>query len=94
MKLIPILGGAIFVFLPFGAIAEDTATCPLTYDQFEVGVPHTDLDICPASMASDGTYCRLSLVAEVATVFAFSEDTDCIQTTESFFDDAFELTIN
>ena len=93
MKLIPILGGAILVFLPFGAIADGHETCPLSYEQFEVGVPHTDLETCPASMAGDGTYCRLSLVAEVATVFAFSTETDCIQTTQTFFEDGFEVSI-
>jgi len=67
------------------------AACALPYDTFEIGVPHTDLTECPAAMAAEGTYCRLSLVAEVATVFAFSEADDCLVAARAFFEDEYVL---
>ncbi|MEJ6404548.1 hypothetical protein V8J85_16785 [Yoonia sp. 2307UL14-13] len=73
--------------------AQAQNACPLSYDIFEIGVPHTDMDTCPDSMAAEGTYCRLSLVAEVATIFAFSEETDCLVTSQAYYDDQFTLTI-
>ncbi len=94
MKLIPILGGAILVLLPMGGIAQEQTACPLNYEAFEVGVPHTDMETCPGTMDTGDTYCRLSLVAEVATVFAFSTETDCIVSTSVFYEESFELRFN
>ncbi len=81
--------------LPSLALADGhAAPCPMSYDDFEVGVPHTDLETCPASMAVEGAFCRVSLVAEVATVFVFSDETNCIMATKSYFDEQFTLTLN
>ncbi len=84
------LTGAILSVLASAAIAE---TCPLSYDQFEVGVPHTDMETCPDSMNAAGSYCRLSVVAEIATVFAFADETDCIVATKVYFEDDFDVRI-
>lgn len=70
------------------------AECALNYEQFEVGVPHTDLETCPSSIAVDGAFCRYSLVAETLTVFAFSEATDCLIKTQVFSDEQFSLKVD
>ncbi|PVA11474.1 hypothetical protein DC366_00380 [Pelagivirga sediminicola] len=51
-------------------------TAQLTYAQFELAVPHLDLEACPASMAEDGTFCRATLRHDEIHVFSFREDGD------------------
>lgn len=80
---------AILSLVPTATLSQDTPACPMDYDTYEVSVPHTDLEACPASMAVEGAFCRLSLVAEIATIFAFDEDTFCIVAARSYEDDAF-----
>lgn len=79
-------------FLALPAFAQDA--CPMSYDVFEIGVPHTDMEACPSSMQVENAFCRLSLVAEVATIFAFSEETECVIASQAYFDDQYALTIN
>lgn len=86
---LPVLAAALTVFAAPLAMAD----CALNYEQFEVGVPHTDLEACPSSMAEPKTYCRLSMVAETVTVFAFSQDTDCIVATRVFSDENYTLVL-
>ncbi|MEO1495203.1 MAG: hypothetical protein AAFV19_23920 [Pseudomonadota bacterium] len=76
------------------ALPVAAAECPLSYEQFEVGVPHTDMETCPESMAQEGTYCRLSLVAETVTIFAFAESNDCIVATKTYADEDFSLKVD
>ncbi|MCK0097137.1 hypothetical protein MWU60_16290 [Yoonia sp. F2084L] len=90
MKILITAALASLMALP--AFAQDA--CPMSYDVFEIGVPHTDMDACPDSMQVENAFCRLSLVAEVATIFAFSEETDCIIASQAYFDDQYALTIN
>ena len=73
------------------AFAADDDTCPLSYEVFEYSVPHTDMEECPAAMESEGTFCRVAVVAEVATIFAFSEESGCITKSKSFDEDQFEI---
>ncbi|MFK7944716.1 MAG: hypothetical protein AB8B85_17655 [Paracoccaceae bacterium] len=84
----------IWAVILFGAAPAIAAECALNYEQFEIGVPHTDLEICPESMAEAGTYCRLSLVGETVTIFAFAEATDCLVATRVYSDEEFKLTVN
>ncbi len=84
--------------LAFGgaAFAEDEM-CALSYDVYEASVPHTDLEECPEAMGDMGEgelFCRLSVVAEVATIFAFDEDSGCLIESRSFEEDEFTITIN
>lgn len=77
--------------LPVSALADAHGDCPLSYEVYEISVPHTDLEECPPAMQIEGAFCRVSVVAEVATVYAFSEETDCIVASKSFYDDQFKL---
>jgi len=73
------------------ALADGHETCPLTYEVFEYSVPHTDMEECPDAMESEGSFCRLAVVAEVATIFAFSEESGCIVESKSFDEDQFSI---
>lgn len=69
--------------------------CALSYDAFEASVPHTDMDECPASLeAGEDTFCRVAVVAEVATVFVFSDSDNCLLKTQSYFEDEYTFVIN
>lgn len=54
----------------------ESAPAALTYDQFEVAVPHMDLETCPGSMAADGVFCRATFNHDEIHVFAFHEGGD------------------
>ncbi len=50
------------------------APVALTYDQFEIAVPHLDLAECPDSITHEGTFCRATLHNDEIHIFAFSEE--------------------
>ena len=56
----------LIVVLPALALAEtpaptEAADGVLTYEMFEAAVPHADLAECPAGLARDDSFCRLTL---------------------------------
>ena len=72
-------------------LADSHESCPLTYETFEYSVPHTDMEECPEAMDSDGAFCRVAIVAELATIFAFSEESGCIVASKAFDEDQFKI---
>lgn len=54
------------------AAAQQAA--PMTYADFEVSVPHLDLETCPAALAEPGVFCRAALANDAIHVYAFAED--------------------
>ena len=58
------------------ATAEGPAPLAMTYEVFELSVPHVDLSACPAPLAAPDRFCRLTAHNEALNVFAFSEDGD------------------
>jgi hypothetical protein len=74
------------------ALAQ-SSDCTLDYPTFEVAVPHSDLETCPPAMQVEGAFCRISLNAHVLTIFAFSEETDCLVASRGFFEDEYTLTL-
>lgn len=77
-----------------GPVLAGDMECALSYDVYEASVPHTDMEECPESMVSEGRFCRLSVVAEVATIFSFDEESGCLVEAISFEEDEFTITIN
>ena len=75
--------------LGFVGSALADSDCALSYEAFEQGIPHTDLEECPSSLKGSGKFCRYSVVAEIATVFVFDEDSNCLVTTKAFYEDDF-----
>ena len=66
----------LIVVLPALALAEtpapnEAADGVLTYEMFEAAVPHADLADCPAALARDDSFCRLTLAEGALTVWMF-----------------------
>lgn len=57
-------------------VLADDHTITLTYEIFEVSIPHSDLEDCPPSMNLKGAFCRLVMHADQFHVYAFAEDGD------------------
>lgn len=71
------------------------SSCTLSYDVFEGSVPHTDMEECPASLeAGADTFCRVAVLAEVATVFVFSFEDGCLIEARNYFEDEFTFEID
>jgi len=47
-----------------------------TYEQFEVSIPHFDVEECPVSMKLEKAFCRLVMHNDAVHVYAFSEEGD------------------
>ena len=48
------------------------AECQITYSDYEEGIPHVDLAVCPDNKPDEDTgFCRLAFDGTKATVFAF-----------------------
>lgn len=71
------------------AMADDH--CALPYEVFEASVPHTDIEECPKTLAGENRFCRYSVLAEVATIFVFDENENCLIKTKSFDDEKFRI---
>jgi hypothetical protein len=70
------LVAGLVVVLPALAVAETPAAVEaadgvLTYEMFEAAVPHADLAECPAGLARDDSFCRLTLAEGALTVWVF-----------------------
>ncbi|MBV2360969.1 hypothetical protein KUH32_14475 [Thalassococcus sp. CAU 1522] len=48
----------------------------LTYEVFETTIEHVDLETCPEQFDPDAVFCRMTLAADMAHVFAFAHDGD------------------
>jgi hypothetical protein len=60
-----------------GAVPAFAQTpAPLTYAAFEPGVTHLDLAACPAALARDGVFCRLTIGSDMVHVWVFEEGGD------------------
>ncbi|CTQ32423.1 hypothetical protein [Jannaschia rubra] len=46
----------------------------LTYEQFEVAVPHVDLETCPEDLAQDGVFCRGTILHDELHIFVFADE--------------------
>lgn len=89
MKPILLLAFPAIMFLSGGAFAD--AHCALSYETFEESVPHTDMEECPGMLGGPNKFCRYSVNAEVATIFVFDEDSQCLIKAHSYYDDEFSI---
>lgn len=81
---------AMLPMLPGLAAAE----CAMSYDMFEMTVPHLDLDTCPGDLAQAGTFCRAAMALHGLAVFQFGEDGDrCLVAVTRFEEDEVELIV-
>ena len=85
-------GVVAFALIIMPAVAAQD--CPMTYETFEVAVPHIDLESCPETMAMDGTFCRATVGGDRVHIFSFAEtDDQCLRQVKSFDEESFTLTV-
>jgi len=82
--------------LPLAALALPAAA-ELLYNDFEVAVPHLDLEACPAEMAeaaAQPVFCRVTPGHDSLHVFAFAEAGDRpFVAMRTYFQEDFTLSI-
>ncbi len=85
------------IWLAAAALALPTAVaaCPMSYDTFELAVPHLDLETCPAELAVDGTFCRAAMALHGLAVYQFADDEGerCLVRVVRFEEDEVALTL-
>lgn len=70
------------------------AACAISYEFFEVAVPHLDLEACPSALARPGTFCRASTSNDAVNLFVFSAEGErCLVATRRYPVGEFQLTI-
>jgi hypothetical protein len=62
------------IALPSLAAAEDAT--PFTYEMFEAGVTHVDIEVCPTALAGPNRFCRVTVANDKINVFVFSDQGD------------------
>jgi hypothetical protein len=81
--------------LALAALAAPAASqtqCPLTYNDFELAIPHLDLEQCPKALAKPGVFCRVTTANDSVHVFVFEDkDKRCLLSMKSY--DKYEITL-
>jgi hypothetical protein len=66
--------------------------CPLTYNDFELAIPHLDLEQCPKDLAKPGVFCRVTTANDSVHVFVFeAKDKRCLLSMKSY--DKYEISV-
>jgi hypothetical protein len=66
--------------------------CPLTYTDFELAIPHLDLEQCPKDLAKPGVFCRVTTANDSVHVFVFeAKDKRCLLSMKSY--DKYEISV-
>lgn len=74
------------------APAAAQTQCPLTYDDFELAIPHLDLEQCPKDVAKPGVFCRVTAANDSVHVFVFEDkDKRCLLSMKSY--DKYEISV-
>ena len=62
------------------APASAQTQCPLTYNDFELAIPHLDLQQGPKDRAKSGVFCRVPTANDSVHVFVFEDkDKRCLR---------------
>lgn len=81
--------------LGLAALAAPAAAqtqCPLTYNDFEMAIPHLDLEQCPKDLAKPGVFCRVTTANDSVHVFVFEDkDKRCLLGMKSY--DSYEINV-
>lgn len=90
MRIIPSFFATFMLFAaPLSLHAEGRFTCA----DFEASVSHIDLETCPADLARDDHFCRVSFNNDALHVFVFSDEGErLLVEVATYFEDEFELT--
>lgn len=84
---------SIFALTMTSSAIGASGICPITYETFEIAVPHIDMENCPDPEKNTGMFCRASVGGDMLHVFYFAEqDNQCLLQVKSFDEDEFSLT--
>ena len=76
----------------FAAPVAAQTQCPLTYNDFELAIPHLDLEQCPKDLAKPGVFCRVTTANDSVHVFVFShKDKRCMLSMKSY--DSYQISV-
>ncbi len=85
---------SMFAFVLTDEAAGASQKCSISYETFEVAVPHIDMENCPDGDATKGAFCRASVGGDQVHIFYFAENGDqCLLQVKSFEADEFSLTV-
>ena len=74
------------------APASAQTQCPLTYNDFELAIPHLDLQQCPKDLAKPDVFCRVTTANDSVHVFVFEDkDKRCLRSMKSY--DKYEISV-
>ena len=77
-----------------GELAIASQNCAMTYETFEVAIPHIDMESCPGGDTGKKTFCRASVGADRVHVFYFADEGgECLMLVKSFDEDGFTLSV-
>ena len=82
--------GAFVLCASSPALAHEGAT--FAYPDFEVSVPHIDLDECPAGLAAGDVFCRITMNNDALHIYVFEAEGDQhFVSVHTYFDDEFDV---
>ncbi len=86
--LFPITAAALLLAAP--ALAHDHAA--FSYTDFEVSIPHIDLETCPEGLAEGDVFCRITMNGDALHIFVFEEEGDRnFVSVHTYYEDEFQL---
>lgn len=72
MRPFPLFCSISLLTLALAVPARAETPCLITYEAFEVSVPHIDVEECPAGeVTADEGFCRIGIERGLATTFVF-----------------------
>lgn len=75
-----------------GSSAAFASPCPMSYGNFQVAIPHVDVEICPAELAGKERFCRASISMDQVHVYAFDGEGDkCLLAMKSYEEGQFKI---
>lgn len=81
--------------LGLAALAAPAAAqtqCPLTYNDFELAIPHLDFEQCPKDLAKPDVFCRVTTANDSVHVFVFeNKDKHCLLGMKSY--DSYQIDV-
>jgi len=87
----PLLVASAAAMLAMPVVAQGGAA--FTYADFEVSVPHIDLEHCPADLAQGDVFCRITMNNDALHIYVFEAAGDQhFVSVHSYHDDMFQLT--
>jgi hypothetical protein len=91
MKLLQIAMTTVATLM-VGSSAALATPCPMTYGNFQVAIPHVDVENCPAELAGKERFCRASIASDQVHVYAFDGEGDkCLLAMKSYEEGQFKI---